>query len=554
MYKLSRRVWNGFFFSGNVMHILADAPALSTATGLFLILAIGLALSFEFVNGFHDTANAVATVIYTHTLPPWIAVIWSGCWNLIGVLTSTGAVAFSILALLPVELVVNIGSSTGFAMVFALLISAIIWNLGTWYLGLPASSSHTLIGSIMGVGLANSMLAKGHVFGEGVNWHKVTEVFTSLLVSPVVGFVCSALLLLAMKALIKRKDLYTAPAKDVPPPIAIRSLLVLTCTGVSFAHGSNDGQKGMGLILLILIGIIPGAYALNMGANSADVKKLAATSNSVAMVLDAHAVGATVDPKDAPDTLSDYLKTTGVVSGKTYAALALMNHRIGSELVGKQSYRDFSADQVKAVRTDMYLVSGTIGKLTTQNLITNNDEKKSLTAYKAQLTSATQYIPTWVKFAVALSLGLGTMIGWKRIVTTVGEKIGKEHLTYAQGASAELVAMATIGAADMFGLPVSTTHVLSSGVAGTMAANHSGLQMNTLRNLLLAWVLTLPVCLILGAGTFAAGLFLIFTSPIGKILFIAGLIVFGVIVWTLWRAFASRVIAENKELAPASAM
>jgi PiT family inorganic phosphate transporter len=529
------------------MYVIADAAAITT-TSLFLILAIGLALSFEFVNGFHDTANAVATVIYTHTLPPWVAVIWSGCWNLIGVLTSTGAVAFSILALLPVELVVNIGSATGFAMVFALLISAILWNLGTWYLGLPASSSHTLIGSIMGVGLANSMLAKGHVFGEGVNWHKVTEVFTSLLVSPLVGFVCSALLLLIMKALIRKPELYKAPAKNTPPPIGIRSLLVLTCTGVSFAHGSNDGQKGMGLILLILIGILPGAYALNMGANSADVQKLTASANSAAAVLDPHAGSTIVSSADAPDELSSYLKTTGVVNDRTYAALALMNHKIASELAGKQSFRDFGADQVKEARTDMYLVGGTIGKLSAQNLIQNASEKKILTAYKGQLKSATQYIPEWVKFAVALALGLGTMIGWKRIVTTVGEKIGKEHLTYAQGASAELVAMATIGAADMFGLPVSTTHVLSSGVAGTMAANHSGLQMNTLRNLLLAWVLTLPVCLILGAGTFAAGLFLIFTSPIGKILFIAGLLVLVVIVAMLWRAFTSRVRAEEKEL------
>src|ERR1700683_4199009 len=196
---------------------------ISVGSGIFLLLAIGLALSFEFVNGFHDTANAVATVIYTHSLPPWIAVIWSGCWNLIGVLTSTGAVAFSVLALLPVELVVNIGSATGFAMVFALLISAIMWNLGTWYLGLPASSSHSLIGSIIGVGLANSMLAKGHVFGEGVNWHKVTEVFSTLLVSPIVGFVCSAILLLLMKALIRNPSLYTAPAKDTPPPGPIRA-------------------------------------------------------------------------------------------------------------------------------------------------------------------------------------------------------------------------------------------------------------------------------------------------------------------------------------------
>jgi PiT family inorganic phosphate transporter len=532
------------------MHLLADS--LTMGTGIFLAFALFLALSFEFVNGFHDTANAVATVIYTHTLPPWIAVIWSGCWNLIGVLTSSGAVAFSVLALLPVELVVNIGSYTGFAMVFALLISAIMWNLGTWYLGLPASSSHTLIGSIMGVGLANSLLAKGHVFGEGVNWHKVTEVFTSLLVSPVVGFVCSALLLLAMKALIRKPALYTAPAKDVPPPMPIRALLVLTCTGVSFAHGSNDGQKGMGLILLILIGILPGAYALNMGYNSGQLQKLNDSAKRTAAQLDSHATGAVVTADQAPDVLSDYLKTTGVVSDRTYSAMAVVNHELVTDLAGKSSFLDFPEDQVKAVRTRIYLLGGAIGKLKTQKLIKDPAEEKSLTAYKSELTSATQYIPLWVKVAVAVSLGLGTMIGWKRIVVTVGEKIGKEHLTYAQGASAELVAMATIGAADIFGLPVSTTHVLSSGVAGTMAANHSGLQMNTLRNLLLAWVLTLPVCLILGAGAFSAGLFLIFTTAIGRLLFIAGLIVLAAFVWWLWQTFMK---AKGKEAAmtPAAA-
>jgi PiT family inorganic phosphate transporter len=530
------------------MHMLADS--ITMGTGIFLILALGLALSFEFVNGFHDTANAVATVIYTHTLPPWVAVVWSGCWNLIGVLLSTGTIAFSILALLPVELVVNIGSATGFAMVFALLISAIIWNLGTWYLGLPASSSHTLIGSIMGVGLANSLLAKGHVFGEGVNWHKVTEVFTSLLVSPVVGFVCSAVLLLLMKALIRQPSLYTAPAKDVPPPVSIRALLVLTCTGVSFAHGSNDGQKGMGLILLILIGILPGAYALNMGANSAQIQKLEASANSVTAQLDSHATGTTVTPADAPGVLSDYLKTTGVVSDRTYSAVAVINHALANDLAGKNSFREFPADQVKTVRTKIYLLGGAIGKLKAQNLIKNPGEASALTAYKDELTAATQYIPTWVKFAVALALGLGTMIGWKRIVVTVGEKIGKQHLTYAQGAAAELVAMATIGAADVFGLPVSTTHVLSSGVAGTMAANHSGLQMNTLRNLMLAWVLTLPVCLILGAGAFSAGLFIIFTSPIKKILFIAAIFVIGWLVSSFVRGLNSPGRREP-EVAPA---
>jgi inorganic phosphate transporter, PiT family len=231
--------------------------SLNTIQLLCLVFALGLALAFEFVNGFHDTANAVATVIYTNSLPPWVAVVWSGIWNLIGVLTSTGAVAFGIISLLPVELVMNVGSAAGFAMVFSLLISAIVWNLGTWYLGLPASSSHTLIGSIMGVGLMNSMMNSGGILA-GINWAKAKDVGMALLVSPIVGFVCTAILFLLIKALIRKPELYAAPVPGKAPPLWIRAILCFTCTGVSFAHGSNDGQKGMGLLMLILVGIVPG--------------------------------------------------------------------------------------------------------------------------------------------------------------------------------------------------------------------------------------------------------------------------------------------------------
>src|SRR5580658_1923921 len=295
---------------------------LTIPTFMFLLLALGLALSFEFVNGFHDTANAVATVIYTHTLKPAYAVVWSGCWNLIGVLQSSGGVAFGVIALLPVELVLNVGSAKGFAMVFALLISAIIWNVGTWYFGLPASSSHTLIGSIMGVGLANSMLAKGHVFGEGVNWAKASEVGMSLLISPIIGFTCAALLLMLSKALIKREDLYKAPEKDAPPPLWIRCLLMLTCTGVSFAHGSNDGQKGMGLIMLILIGILPATYAVNMDTNEASVRQISESTVAITAQMGRHSPGvALAGFQTSADELSQYLKTTGKSSDLTYAAI-----------------------------------------------------------------------------------------------------------------------------------------------------------------------------------------------------------------------------------------
>jgi inorganic phosphate transporter, PiT family len=480
---------------------------LSTGTGIFLLLALGMALSFEFVNGFHDTANAVATVIYTHSLKPMVAVVWSGCWNLIGVLTSSGAVAFGVLALLPVELVLNVGSGAGFAMVFALLISAIIWNLGTWYLGLPASSSHTLIGAIMGVGLANSWLSGAHEFGEGINWSKASEVGSSLLISPIVGFGGSALLLLLFKLLVRRKELYEPPPKDQPPPLWIRGLLVLTCTGVSFAHGSNDGQKGMGLIMLILVGILPLTFAVDLGTSQTSIADLASTTETISFQMDRHAPGVAMGGYQiASDELSAYMKTSGQVTERTFAAVGTKCREISDILSGKTSLGQLNQDQRRVLRSDLYLTSESLGKLIKQKKLEDPAEQKSVAAMKSNMDKVTKFIPVWVKVAVALALGLGTMIGWKRIVVTVGEKIGKEHLTYAQGASAELVAMGTILAADRMGLPVSTTHVLSSGVAGTMFANRSGLQMDTLRNLLLAWVLTLPVCVLLGAGIFAFGL------------------------------------------------
>jgi PiT family inorganic phosphate transporter len=492
------------------MDFLFDG-SLSSLTILLLCSALFLALAFEFVNGFHDTANAVATVIYTNSLKPHYAVVWSGMWNFIGVLTSTGAVAFGIIALLPVELIVNIGSGAGFAMVFALLLSAIIWNVGTWYFGLPASSSHTLIGSIVGVGLMNSYLSSTAKFGEGINWAKVQDTATALLVSPVVGFVCAALLLLLAKALIKNPQLYNSPEGKAPPPAWIRGLLILTCTGVSFAHGSNDGQKGMGLIMLILIGIVPTTFALNLAGDPANMAKLVADSHAAVVILDKQAgpqPAPNSDPKHLQDVLSAYLRS-GQTDAETMPALDAKAHAIDAVIAKAPSLKDIPAADRGPLRSDIYLVSEALNKLLKGTAFAG-DDKKTLGAYKDELKGATTFIPIWVKAAVAIALGLGTMIGWKRIVVTVGEKIGKAHLTYAQGAAAELVTMITISGADYVGLPVSTTHILSSGIAGTMAANKSGLQKDTVRNILLAWVLTLPVCVFLGATLFAAGLFVVF--------------------------------------------
>jgi PiT family inorganic phosphate transporter len=469
---------------------------LAVATFVLLGLALLIALGFEFVNGFHDTANAVATVIYTHSLPPLVAVVWSGSFNFLGVLTSSGAVAYTIVSLLPVELILQVGSGAGYAMIFALLLAAIIWNLGTWALGLPNSSSHALVGSILGVGLANQLMAKAGSATSGVDWNAAIGVFEALAFSPVVGFVCAALLLLAMKALIPVKSLYSAPEANKPPPLWIRALLVFTCTGVSFAHGGNDGQKGMGLIMLILIGAAPTAYALNRALPADTTPAFVQTAHAAQAVFAAHAPGLTVpDAAAARRVVTDALRTKHVDNPAVFAALASLSGDIARQVQNYGAIKTVPAAATPNVRTDMYLAGDAVRVMGKAPSGFSADEFGKLKALRTVLEHGTRFIPPWVKITVALALGLGTMVGWKRIVVTVGEKIGKTHLTYAQGAAAELVAMATIGAAEVYGLPVSTTHILSSGVAGTMAANGSGLQWSTVRNMALAWVLTLPAAM-----------------------------------------------------------
>jgi len=490
------------YVGANLIRDLGQVHAPSVLPYVLLVLALVVALGFEFVNGFHDTANAVATVIYTHSLTPRVAVVWSGLWNFAGVLFSSGVVAFAIVSLLPVELILQVGTTAGFAMVFALLTAAIIWNLGTWYFGLPSSSSHTLIGSIIGVGVANQLMA-GQSGTSGVDWSQAGGVFKSLLISPLVGFACAALLLLVAKSVIPNRELYVAPEGTQPPPFWIRCLLVLTCTGVSFAHGSNDGQKGMGLIMLILIGTVPTAYALNHTVSSSHVQQFVVDSRASATVLDHYAgsVGRIDEPRQ---TLTAYLRDRHFTPATPRALQELVSDT-SADLAIYRELQQVPPERVRNFRNDLYLVSETIGAMMKSNAMAMSAaDAGMLRNYRAEVDTATKFIPGWVKVAVAIALGLGTMVGWKRIVITVGEKIGKEHLTYGQGAAAELTAMATIGAADAFGLPVSTTHVLSSGVAGTMAANQSGLQWGTVRSLLIAWVLTLPASIVLSGTLFWA--------------------------------------------------
>ncbi|MBD8709480.1 MULTISPECIES: inorganic phosphate transporter [Pseudomonas] len=492
----------GLFYTGySLKQDMDDLGTVVLTWTPFILLGVALviALGFEFVNGFHDTANAVATVIYTHSLPPNFAVVWSGTFNFLGVLFSSGAVAFGIIALLPVELILQVGSSAGYAMIFALLIAAILWNLGTWWLGLPASSSHTLIGSIIGVGIANALM-HGRDGTSGVDWSQATKVGYSLLLSPLVGFTCAALLLMALRMFVKNRALYKAPEGNKPPPIWIRGLLILTCTGVSFAHGSNDGQKGMGLIMLILVGTLPMAYALNRAMPADQSVQFAAVAQVTQQALTKAAP--LPAPADSRQTLSTYIRDKQATPD-LIPALAVMAGKIGDQVASYGSLAKVPAEATANVRNDMYLTSEAI-RVMDKNKVGNfdADTQAKVDTFKEQIDTATRFIPLWVKVAVAIALGLGTMVGWKRIVITVGEKIGKTHLTYAQGASAEVVAMLTIGAADMYGLPVSTTHVLSSGVAGSMVANGAGLQMRTLRNLAMAWVLTLPAAILLSGSLY----------------------------------------------------
>lgn len=467
-------------------------------TLFLLISSLGIALSFEFVNGFHDTANAVATVIYTKSLRARTAVVLSGVCNFLGVHIGGIAVAYSIVHLLPVDLLVAVNTDLGLSMVFALLVSAILWNFGTWYLGLPASSSHTLIGSILGVGLANAF-REGLPLEAGVNWSKAAEVGLSLFLSPVIGFVCAGALLLLLSKFIHASIINEPPKGDKPPPWPLRAALIASGLGVSVAHGSNDGQKGVGLIMLILIGILPGAYALNLDTDAQELGKVKYAAGQLTDYFNAHrqeiakglADGDLYRPVIRPGVPVDCDITQAVDAAQ---ALQL-------RLAGIASLADLSGEARWETRTDILCLDDAAEDM---QLLpgTSLADIKRLEDWRTALRGPTEYAPDWVLLAVSLSLGIGTMVGWKRIVVTIGERIGKTRLTYGQGCAAQVVAMGTIGLADFAGLPVSTTHVLSSGVAGTMAAGKSGLQMRTLRSIAMAWVLTLPAAMALGAGLF----------------------------------------------------
>ena len=480
-------------------------------TGLLLLLALAFVLFYEAINGFHDTANAVATVIYTRAMQPQLAVVMAAFFNFFGVLLGGLSVAYAIVHMLPTDLLLNMGSTHGLAMVFSMLLAAIIWNLGTWFFGLPASSSHTLIGAIIGIGLTNALLTGSSVM-DALNLREVTKIFSSLIVSPIVGLVIAGGLIFLLRRFwsgTKKRDRIHRIPEDRKkkkgkrkPPFWTRIALIVSAAGVAFSHGANDGQKGIGLVMLVLVGIAPAGFVVNMNASGYEITRTRDAVNNVETFF-----------QQRPELLK---KATGaeqlIPSPDAGAAANGEFHchpantinaldRVKTMLTGTESYDTLSVEQRSHLRRIMLCISDTTDKVAKLPEV-NADDKRLLKKLKTDMLSTIEYAPIWIIMAVALALGIGTMIGWRRVATTIGEKIGKKGMTYAQGMSAQMTAAVSIGLASYTGMPVSTTHVLSSSVAGTMLVDGGGLQRKTVTSILMAWVLTLPAAILLSGGLY----------------------------------------------------
>lgn len=492
-----------------MLHLFAG---LDLHTGLLLLLALAFVLFYEAINGFHDTANAVATVIYTRAMRSQLAVAMAALFNFFGVLLGGLSVAYAIVHMLPTDLLLNMGSAHGLAMVFSMLLAAIIWNLGTWYFGLPASSSHTLIGAIIGIGLTNALMTGTSVV-DALNLPKVAGIFGSLIVSPIVGLLVAGGLIFILRrywsGTKKRARIHLTPAErekrdgKKKPPFWTRIALILSAIGVAFSHGANDGQKGIGLVMLVLIGVAPAGFVVNMNASGYEITRTRDAVNNLETFFQLH----------RPELLKKATGTeqlipppgTGVAADGEFhchpANTLNALDRAKTMLTGTESYDTLTVEQRSHLRRILLCISDTTDKVAKLPEV-NADDKRLLKKLKSDMLSTIEYAPIWIIMAVALALGIGTMIGWRRVATTIGEKIGKKGMTYAQGMSAQMTAAVSIGLASYTGMPVSTTHVLSSSVAGTMLVDGGGLQRKTVTNILMAWVLTLPAAILLSGALY----------------------------------------------------
>lgn len=487
-----------------MLHLFAG---LDFHTGLLLVLALLFVLFYEAINGFHDTANAVATVIYTRAMRSQLAVVMAGVFNFFGVLLGGLSVAYAIVHLLPTDLLLNVGSAHGLAMVFSMLLAAIIWNLGTWYFGLPASSSHTLIGAIIGIGLTNALLTGTSVV-DALNVPKMIGIFMSLIISPIVGLVIAGGLVFLLRRYWsgnkKRRRIHMTPAErekidgKKKPPFWTRIALIVSAIGVSYSHGANDGQKGIGLIMLVLIGVAPAGFVVNMNSTGYDITRTRDAVNHLEQYYQEHAASLTHIIQISPPAIpSPEEVPSGPHEFHCDAARALpVIQRAQSLLNNLSGYDALTVEERSHLRRMLMCISDTAEKAA-KLPETSADDKRFLTKLKGDLLNTIEYAPVWIIVAVALALSLGTMVGWRRVATTIGEKIGKKGMTYAQGMSAQMTAAVSIGVASYTGMPVSTTHVLSSSVAGTMLVDGGGVQGRTIKSILLAWVFTLPVSILL---------------------------------------------------------
>ncbi|CNL12686.1 inorganic phosphate transporter PitA [Yersinia proxima] len=491
-----------------MLHLFAG---LDFHTGLMLVLALLFVLFYEAINGFHDTANAVATVIYTRAMRSQVAVVMAGVFNFLGVMLGGLSVAYAIVHLLPTDLLLNVSSAHGLAMVFSMLLAAIIWNLGTWYFGIPASSSHTLIGAIIGIGLTNALMTSTSVV-DALNVPKMIQIFLSLILSPIVGLVIAGLMVFLLRrywnGTKKQQRIHLTPAerekKDGKrkPPFWTRTALILSAIGVSFSHGANDGQKGIGLIMLVLIGVAPAGFVVNMNATGYDIARTRDAVTHLQQYYQQHveALPHAVALKPlvpTPDTLPNTPEQFHCDSSR---AMIAIDHA-QALLANLQSYDDLTVDQRSHMRRLLMCVAETAGAVA-KLPETSAQDRRFLNNLRTDLLETVEYAPTWIIVAVALALSLGTMVGWKRVAVTIGEKIGKKGMTYAQGVSAQMTAAVSIGIASYTGMPVSTTQVLSSAVAGTMLVDGGGVQSKTVKNIMLAWVLTLPISILLSGGLY----------------------------------------------------
>ncbi|WP_392564653.1 inorganic phosphate transporter PitA [Orbus wheelerorum] len=493
-----------------MFHLFSD---LDVSTLILLGLALLFVLFYEAINGFHDTANAVATVIYTKALKEKLAVLMAGIFNFFGVLLGGLSVAYAIVHLLPTDLLLNVSSGRGLAMVFSILLAAIIWNLGTWYLGIPASSSHTLIGSIIGVALANAFLTDTSII-DALNIPKMIEIFLSLILSPIVGLILAGLMIFVLRKIWtrkksgkKRERIFMTPEQreklygKKKPPFWIRIMLIVSAAGVSFSHGANDGQKGIGLLMLVLMGVAPAGFIVNMNASTYDITNTRNAINNIDEYFVTHqqTLNEVIGKQPA---LNTEIPITELNQYHCDFSNSFTTINIAKSLFHNLTdYDALSVNQRSQARRILLCLSDTVTHVAKQSEVPSQD-KKYLISLKNNLLDTVEYAPIWIIIAVASALAIGTMIGWRRVAITIGEKIGKKGMTYAQGVSAQVTTALSIGIASYTGMPVSTTQVLSSSVAGTMLVDGGGVQSKTVKSIALTWILTLPVSILLSALLF----------------------------------------------------